>query len=253
MNATAEPVKLKVREGDAFPLKVEISFDDGHISDIKAARLMEKYGFSGTFYNSNAQLKGTIKMEPIEISREILKRGHVIGGHTISHPSDMKLMEDEKMKFELENVYHGTPYCYGTWRDFSGFPQRTMDKFCYPRGRHDERVRKAVKDAGYLEARTTQVFRIRNTTGDPYQTPTTIHMFARSEYGEKHWFDLAVEYFDRALEESSYDRSVFFSLWGHSKELDQQEGDWERFETLLAYMRSKLSPQQNGANGAIGI
>lgn len=221
-------------------LKVEISFDDGHISDIKAARLMERYGFQGVFYNSNAELRGTIKMSPMEMSRELIKRGHILGGHTLSHPSDMKLMEDEQMKFELENVYAGTPLVFGSWKNFDGFPQKTVDKFCYPRGRHDERVRKAVQAAGYKEARTTRVLQIRNDTGDPYQMPTTIHMFPRAEYEGRDWYSLAVEYFDRALEESKTDDSVFFHLWGHTKELDQQD-DWERFENLLKYMREKLN------------
>lgn len=215
-------------------LKVDISFDDGHISDIKAARLMQQYGFKGTFYNTNAAIKGTIKMDPMEISREILKRGHELGGHTISHPHDIKLLDDEKLKFELENAYNGVPMVYRTY-----FPQGRLDKFCYPRGRHDERVRKAVADAGYLEARTTIVLKIRNESGDPYQTPTTIHMFDRAEYQGRDWYDLAVEYFDLALEESKKDDRVFFSLWGHTKELDVF-GYWQKFEKLLAHMRKRL-------------
>lgn len=210
---------------------------------------MELYGFKGTFYNSNAELKGTIKMSPMEISREILKRGHELGGHTLSHPADIKLMPDAQLKFELENVYNGEPLIY-----LGHFPQGRVNKFCYPRGRHDERVREAVKAAGYLEARTTIVLKIRNHTGDPYQIPTTIQMFQRNEYEGRHWFELAKEYFLKALEESKNDESVFFSIWGHSKELDQAQ-EWDKFEEILGFMKEHLmlSPHQNGANVPKGI
>lgn len=206
-------------------MRIEISFDDCNISDLKAARLMAKHGFSGTFYMPSAQVPGTQLLTLKEIKEGIFDLGHEIGGHTVSHPMDMKLLDDAKMKFEVENNMF---LC-------SLIMKRLPTKFCYPRGRHDERVRAAVRAAGYLEARTTVVLKTRNDSGDPFQTPTTIHMFPREDYNGVHWLEVA-----RAALASAVDTGGFFSLWGHSKELDRQ-GDWEKFEEMLVILKSHVA------------
>jgi peptidoglycan-N-acetylglucosamine deacetylase len=217
-------------------MKIEFSFDDGHVSDMRVAKLLSQYGFKGTFYNTNIQLNGTIKMSLKEMADTLLKEGHEIGSHTITHPMDMKGCGDEQLKFELENSKYGPEKAMS--KSLAG---RKITKFCYPRGRHDERVRKAVKDAGYEEARTTRVLQVQNDTGDPYQTPTTIHMFPRKEYNGVPWYDMAVKEFNRAAEiEKGGAKDVFFHVWGHSKELDAYDY-WEQFEDLLRFLRTQLS------------
>ncbi len=213
-------------------MKIILSFDDGHISDIRAARLMRQYGFTGTFYIPNKSILGNMIMSLKEIREEIIvKYGHNVGGHTVSHPMDMKLLSDEDLEFEIinnramieQNLMKGRTYT-----------------FCYPRGRHDQRVRDMVKKCGYEEARTTEVLCIKNSSGDSFQTPTTIHMFQRNEYEGIHWPVMARLWFLKALEASQTDDKAFFSLWGHSKELDAQN-DWEHFEQFLKFMQEKMN------------
>ena len=210
-------------------LNVVISLDDCHVSDLRASKLLHKHGFKGIFYMPSSQVRNTILLSLKEVKEGIISLGHELGGHTVSHPMDLKLVTDDaKLKFEIEN---NQMLCEMLMKS-------PVKKFCYPRGRHDERVRKAVKDAGFLEARTTQVLKIRNDSGDPFQTPTTVHMFQREEYDGIHWFEIAKTYFDEALEASKNEDGIFFSLWGHSNELDRQN-DWEKFEELLLYIKSK--------------
>jgi peptidoglycan/xylan/chitin deacetylase (PgdA/CDA1 family) len=181
-------------------MNTEISFDDCNVSDIKAAKILTKYGFKGTFYMPSNQVKGTQLLSLKEVFKDIIGLGHEIGGHTVSHPMDMKLLTDEQLKFEIENNKFLCELLM----------KRHVTKFCYPRGRHDERVRAAVKAAGYKEARTTEVLQTRNVSDDPFQTPTTVHMFQRDEYNGLHWFDMAKSYFMKA---KHFDET--FSLWTH--------------------------------------
>lgn len=199
-------------------MNIHISFDDAHISDLRAAKLLSKYGFRGTFYMPSCQVQGSQIMSLKEVKEGILDLGHEIGGHTVSHPMDIKLLNDADLKFEIENNKF---LC-------EMLNKKLITKFCYPRGRHDERVREAVAKAGYTEARTTIVKKIRNHTGSPLTTPTTVQMFARNEYDGRPWFEVAKEYFYLALKESETDPSVFFHIWGHTYELDRQ-GDWDNW------------------------
>ncbi len=214
-------------------LKIDISFDDGLVGDLRAAKLLTQYGFTGTFYIPN-----NCQLSPREV-KEIVNMGHEVGGHTVSHPMDMKLLDDKQLAFEIGNNM--------AWLEhLSGKP---VTKFCYPRGRHDQRVRDAVKSYGYKEARTTQVMKGVNESGDPYQTPTTIHMYPRDEYNEKNWFHMAED----CLRVSIWRRDTttdpcFFSLWGHTNELDRF-GYWQSFEEILDVMQ-QLGLSTVGAKGA---
>lgn len=211
-------------------MKIHISFDDANVSDVQAAKLCSKYRFPATFYMPSCQVPKTQLLSLREVKKGMVEHGHELGGHTVTHPMDLKLVPDEQLKYEIENNMY---LCQILMK-------RRVTKFCYPRGRHDQRVRAAVKAAGYLEARTTQVLQIQNKTGDPYQMPTTIHMYPRDEYNGVEWLELAKTYFEKAVELSKTEPDVFFSLWGHTTELNRF-GDWERFEEILKYMRDRLN------------
>lgn len=221
------------------PLDIRISFDDCNLGDLRAAKLLKQYGFTGTFYMPSCQVRGTQLLTLKEVFDGLLRQGMELGGHTVSHPMDMKACSNEQLKFECENNRFLCQLL--TYRAANAQvpldPNLIVTKFCYPRGRHDERVRKAVAEAGYSEARTTVVRKIENESGDPLQTPTTIHMFAREEYAGEDWLDLAESYFKSAVElHASGKQGIFFSLWGHTKELTEH-AEWGKFEEILKFMR----------------
>lgn len=207
-------------------MRIEISFDDCLEHDLKVANLLDWYDLKATFYYPNVYPAAkTRSLEMKEVYQKLALKGHTIGGHTTQHPPDLKLCTDEDLKFQIEENKKTIEY-------FFNKKENSCTKFCYPRGRHDQRVRDAVKAAGYTEARTTRVLQIRNDTGDPLQTPTTIHMFPREEYHGVPWLEVANTMLDKALEASETDDSVFFSIWGHSNELEVNN-DWDNFEKIL--------------------
>jgi len=67
---------------------VSITFDDGYLSQYKAAELLERYGYRGTFYIPadlvGKEFEGKQLMSWPELET-LQNRGHEIGAHTFSH------------------------------------------------------------------------------------------------------------------------------------------------------------------------
>ena len=216
-------------------MRISVSFDDANVLDLRAASLLETYGMTGTFYYPSTPVNGQMHLSLKQMKDYLADKGHEIGGHTVNHITDMKLIEDdEKLDWEIKENKNTIEFF---------LTRKPITKFCYPRGRYDDRVREAVKKAGYTEARTTRVLQVMNYSGDPFQMPTTIHMYPREEYQGVHWLEVAKVYLEKAVQQDG-----FFSLWGHSSELERF-GYWTGFEEML----KKLSTIKHGANGAKGI
>jgi len=196
--------------------KPEFSFDDGSIFDKKIAQLLEKYGFMGTFY-----IPSNCDLSPKIIKQISLK--HEIGGHTETHPMDMKLLSYKNLVLEIKNNKE--------WlKELTGQP---MDKFCYPRGRYNDNVIDVLKDEDFREGRTTQVLRT-DIPEDPFRRDTTIHIYERSEYKGVPWHKMARTMFDKAKEKDGY-----FHLWGHGWEINRDK-NWHKFEKLLEYIKDNI-------------
>lgn len=189
-------------------MKIVTSWDDGKLLDFTLIELLKKYDLPATFYIPN-----NCELSDSEI-REIAK-DYEIGGHTVNHPQDLKKLSDPDLTFEIESNKAYLEKIIG----------REITKFCYPRGRYDKRVMRAVKDAGYEEARTTKVFRLLKSK-DSFQTGTTIHIFQRPEYDGVDWLKLAKEYVGYA------DKNSIYHIWGHSNEIHRDD-NWERLEELF--------------------
>lgn len=203
-------------------LTLEFSFDDGSIEDLRVAELLEKYGFTGTFFIPSKN----------DLSREeILKLAekHKVGGHTISHPQDLKLLDDVDLDYEIGGNRK--------WlQDLTGQP---VDDFCYPRGRYDDRVIEAVKRAGFARARTTAVGWHFGKLEYPFRIPTTVHMYNRKEYNGMTWPEYAQVMFSKALHSARKFGHGYYHLWGHSWELTKFDC-WQEFEDHLKYIYENL-------------
>jgi len=194
----------------------EISLDDGHTDDLYAVELLEEYGLAEylTLYIPTLQTK--LSNQQIKY----LAQKVTIGGHTVTHPMDMKICSDEQLVYE---IVEGR-------KELQEITGQEVKSFCYPRGRYDDRVIEFVKKAGFTEGRTTDVLAIKEPK-DIFKKGTTVHMFARKEYEGKDWLDVAKERFQKALEQDGY-----FHVWGHTWELSENK-DWRKFEDLLAYLK----------------
>jgi len=145
-----------------------------------------------------------------------------VGGHTLSHQylteTDLENAENEiKMgKERLEEIIG-----------------KEVKSFCYPRGRYNDRIKKLVRDAGFEEARTTRV--LWTEVDDPYEKHTTIHVYPRSEYNGRDWFEVACEKLEHVQKNGG-----IFHIWGHSWEIDKFN-QWDKFEAFLKKMSEVMN------------
>jgi len=202
---------------------IEYSFDDGGVLDLKVADILEKYGLFATFYIIVDKIgkEGFLTWEQV---RELEKRGHIIGSHTVTHPSDLKVLYDEPLHYEIQNSKDMIEAVLG----------HSISKFCYPRGRYDDRVKAFVAKVGYVEARVTGKPGI-SVIKDKLAIPGTIHIFDRYEYGQQTVVEFAKSTIDRVKKEGGY-----INVWGHSTELERDHL-WGVLEEVLDYASKAIN------------
>lgn len=86
--ATARPSK-KIKT------VVALTFDDGDSSHPAVARMLEKRGMRGTFYVNTDTVGGEEKLTRRGLA-EIARKGHEIGGHTLTHVRLTELTQSEQ-------------------------------------------------------------------------------------------------------------------------------------------------------------
>lgn len=200
--------------------KITFSFDDGFALDMKTATLLEKYGLRGVFYIVVDWVgkDGFLKWEQI---KDLEARGHEIGSHTMTHPQDLKAKFDDQLFFEVKTSKDLLESALG----------HPVTKFCYPRGRYDERVLAAVEEAGYLEARITGKPGVIDVV-NPLLVPGSVHVFQRPEYNGVKVFDYAKRTIDKVRNDGGR-----CEIWGHSNEIDRNFL-WDTLEYILNYVKT---------------
>lgn len=206
--------------------RFETSWDDGSVLDLQTAKILEECGFvkNSTFYIviDWVGTKGYLTWDQI---KDLSNRGFEIGSHTMTHPMDLKELHDEFLFVELQ-----------TSKDaIEAVLDKGCQKLCYPRGRGDERVRKAVNNAGYIEARTTGEVGVIDGS-DKLWLPGTIHIYPRDGYNGEPWQEYAKKVLAKAKLEAMNNDTVYFNLWGHSTELEQLNA-WNDLRDFLNYIK----------------
>ncbi len=216
---------------------VTTSWDDGHKLDMRLATLLKKYGIKGTFYICPQDHE--FKDEDLLTTQNILSisKDFEIGGHTITHPHLTKITiakaDDEiaQSKLYLEDLL-----------------QQEVTAFCYPYGDFNDEVKCSVKKHGYKLARTTKRYAF-DMPPDIFELPTTFHTYAH--YSDLHkilsfsnfslinvkkywdWDKLAMALFNRTCQTGGV-----FHLWGHSWEIEKNNG-WQKLENVFSYIAKK--------------
>jgi len=196
-------------------LRFDSSWDDGYVFDRELSDLLKKFNLPGTFY-----IPGAGGEFPLNASlvKKLVEDGFEIGGHTVSHPQDMKMLSEEMMVPEILNNKKALEILSG----------QEIKKFCYPRGRFDERVIKVLKQLGFTSARTTKV--LQTLVDDPFRTPTAIHVYQRQEYGDMDWVEAANIMVDQAIRTNG-----IFHIWGHSWEINR-DNNWDKLEKFFEWL-----------------
>jgi D-inositol-3-phosphate glycosyltransferase len=216
---------------------VTTSWDDGHKLDTRLAALLKKYGIKGTFYICPQDRE--FKREELLGVQEMLavSKDFEIGGHTITHPHLTAVpiaqadAEIAQSKAYLEELL-----------------QREITAFCYPYGDYNDAVKDLVQKHGYRLARTTKRYAFA-LSQDLFALPTAFHTY--SHYSDLHkilsfakfspatvkkfwdWENLAIALFEHTCQTGGV-----FHLWGHSWEIEKNNG-WQKLENVFAHIAAK--------------
>ncbi len=191
---------------------IVISFDDYCRQNQRMASLLKEHGLEAIFF---VECGTPEKIEQIAALRQM---GFSIGGHTLSHPGDLKILSDEQLRHEVEG-------CEIKLREFM---DRRQKWFAYPRGRFNFKTMMAVEAAGFTRARTTRI-----GYGGPQFEKNGFHCFARKEYNGIDW----LEYISQAIENYDEVRGNMH-IWGHAWEIDKNN-EWEKIENLFKAIAKK--------------
>lgn len=188
---------------------IQCSFDDGDKYNYKIVELCLKYNIPLTLFVHNF-----CELNKKEI-KEFDKMGVNFGGHTYSHPEDLKLLNKEQLYFEIiENK---------KWLE--NILEKGVIDFCYPGGRYNDLTIEILKKAGYKTARATG-WGNYNLPIDNYRiTPTAMVHHDEKKFG-KHWLSYALEQFKYGN---------YFHIWGHSYEVEEHN-NWGNIEILFKYI-----------------
>lgn len=220
------------------PRIVTTSWDDGDCADLKLAELLRSKGICGTFY-----IPIEYRERPLGYSelRALASEGFEIGAHGWTQKHLWGLQPEElarevrPCKQVLENIVG-----------------REVAMFCYPRGRYDAKVVRALQAAGYRGARTVRML-ATSSTFNRFEMPTTLQVFphmrftylknvARARSLESlhsclrevrclgSWLELGKRLFDSVLENGG-----IWHLYGHSWEIERL-GLWDDLREILGYV-----------------
>jgi hypothetical protein len=217
---------------------VTTSWDDGDYSDLKVAELLRSRGIRGTFY-----VPINYRKRPLDHCqlRGLTSEGFEIGAHGFSHKPLRRLPPSE--------LVQEVGPCKPILEDIIGREVRT---FCYPFGRYDGSVVRALQAAGYWGARTVRMLATRSSFA-PFEMPTTLQIFPHSSFTYLKnvvnvrrlesletclaqmprlgsWLELGKRLFDAVLKKGG-----IWHLYGHSWEVEQL-GLWDELSEMLDYV-----------------
>lgn len=231
------------------------SWDDGHILDLRVAEMLARFDMRGTFYVN--QYRGdTDSLAPNRIQE--LSQRFEIGAHTLTHP-DLTKLGDQTLKEEIE----------GSKKYLENLLGKEIQMFCYPKGLYSERVIRAVKDAGFIGARTTKPYTFI-LPNEPFLMGVTMHAYPwplrKKSAGHllwgRHLFQPIQKDVSAFLKTAPPPRALFswqayarhlldyamahgnyFHLWGHSWEIEKYDL-WGELEAFFRYASQRIG---NGA------
>ena len=220
---------------------ITFSFDDGIMQDIRAIEILDKYGLKATFnlnagklgtsfpYETNGRVVERILIEPTQVKE--LYQNHEVAAHTVGH-FNLTTLLDSCVTWQVERDRE-------MLEALTGKDVRCM---AYPCGgvNNDDRVANLIKE-------TTKI-RFARTITSSYSfdlQENLLRFHPTLHFRDEKLFALAEEFLALKADEPK----VFY-IWGHTYELDAEDGAWERFERFCKLISEKLDIFY-GTNGEV--
>jgi len=191
-------------------------WDDGVTADARLIEILRRYNAKATF-NLNpglhkAQRSPGWTYKETDVARlgweemRAVYDGFTIANHTLSHPRLEQLQPEEALREIVE----------GRDRLQQFFDQPVLG-FAYPYGTYNETVKRLVREAGHVYARTTR------NVDYPFPPDDAMAFHSNCHF-------LAADFWERY--EKARTGGVFY-FWGHSYELINEDL-WTAFEATIA-------------------
>ncbi len=154
-STTLQRLGTALKDGSPLPPRsVVITFDDGYASNLEVAwPILQRHGFTATIFVVTGCIGGFNEFDAGEASppARMLSAGQVralhaagveIGSHTVTHPTSLCAVSEERLQDELVR----------SRGDLEALLDAPVTCFSYPHSQADGRVERAVGAAGYQAA-----------------------------------------------------------------------------------------------------
>lgn len=225
------------------------SFDDGDVSDLRLAHLLNKYDLKGTFYVPKTC--GLVYKNLSEYQIKELATLAEIGGHTISHQVLTRINPTQAR----EEIFD----CKSWLENIVGQP---ILSFCPPTGRFNNSHIVLQREAGFKAMRTVEMlsYSIKGikVLGDFVVLPTTTQVYNHTSTAylknrvkrlkpvnylnfrklfSSNWEAMSENYLVYLNKISRQESGeYYFHLWGHSWEIEKYSL-WNSLETFLKKLK----------------
>jgi peptidoglycan/xylan/chitin deacetylase (PgdA/CDA1 family) len=238
---------------------ITFSVDDGHPDDMRAAELLAKYDLAATFYipatNPERRLMDAESIRTIAGASSAFE----MGSHTYGHQPLHRLSYDAAYREVIEGK---------DWLE--QVTSASVVSFCYPKGKFNSTAVRAVRDVGFVGARTC-MYQLNGFSKDPMLWGLSTQAHSHSRYiqvrhaclernfrGLWNYFTVHrgavdwVEHFGKATDCVERFGGVAH-LYFHSWEISEA-GEWQRLERLFDEIsrRPTLKRVTNGEVFRIG-
>jgi peptidoglycan/xylan/chitin deacetylase (PgdA/CDA1 family) len=130
------------------PVVVSLTFDDGYIEHVEAAKILKAEGLRGTFFTPSGFVGAEGYMSVGDL-RSLDKDGHEIGGHTVTHPDLTRVSSEEAVRQICDDRANLTHWGI------------SVTSFAYPYAGTDKTAEDAARTCGYNSARGLDGVRTR--------------------------------------------------------------------------------------------
>lgn len=137
------------------------SWDDGHELDFRVLEMLSQYRLAGTFYIPKNYNKRSLTDQAI---RKIAEKQE-IGAHSLNH-LDLTKVSLAKAREEI----------FASKKYLEELLEKEVKVFCYPKGNYNSKIKKLVKQAGFLGARTAKEWHFE-IASDFFEMPGSLHIY----------------------------------------------------------------------------
>lgn len=191
-----------------------MSYDDGHIDDIRLVETLNKYGIKGTFHLNNRYDKDDAPITADEAKK-------LYAGHEISCHGELHLNPLSVSSATLVTEYMNNRKCL---EEIAGYPMRGCS---YAYGGYNASVIETLKSCGMEYARTTRSTMKFNMPDDFMEWHPTCH--------HANCLEMADAFLKDIKERPVVSMLRLFYVWGHAHEFHRAD-NWNIIEEFCEKM-----------------